>query len=418
MGACHSQEREPWETAHKTEPSCQAWRLVDRVAAARTARQANHSTIPLPLAPGSHVSAHMVVCPHAARATFAEDCDALSKSRGRCAALTAVNGDAWRAQRPLVAKALGGAPSRTSRAAAVAVAADLMTRLRGTVDAREVGLRVGTACVVAAMVGCRDPALEGAVAAIFAPSLARAHYRATPAEGARVDAALRAAGETPADGARVESALRTAGDGGLLAALRQECAAAGFDDGVAVDNAHRALLAGAQTIAATLCAALAFGAAHPPQKSLDARAAVRETLRILPPVATLPRRVETRVDLGGGGVTRGAWVVGDLVACAHGGDATSLRYDPGRSADGDAAPWGVGPRACPAGQLSTACVAAALEALDARATWRLARPKRDGPGPDGTCRFLEPLVYARTLAFPRPVPLVIDERLLPQPPAM
>ena len=400
MGACHSQEREPWETAHKREPSCQAWRLVDRVAAARTARQANHSTIPLPLAPGSHVSAHMVVCPHAARATFAEDCDALSKSRGRCAALTAVNGDAWRAQRPLVAKALGGAPSRTSRAAAVAVAADLMARLRGTVDAREVGLRVGTACVVAAMVGCREPALEGAVAAIFAPSLARAHYRALPAEGKRVD-----------------DALRAAGDGGLLAALRQECAAAGFDDGVAVDNAHRALLAGAQTIAATLCAALAFVAAHPPQKSLNARAAVRETLRILPPVATLPRRVETRVDLGGGGVARGAWVVGDLVACAHGGDATSLRYDPGRSADGDAAPWGVGPRACPAGQLSTACVAAALEALDARATWRLAR-KRDGVGPDGTCRFLEPLVYARTLAFPRPVPLVIDERLLPRPPDM
>ncbi|CAH0379634.1 unnamed protein product [Pelagomonas calceolata] len=400
MGACHSQEREPWETAHKTEPSCQAWRLVDRVAAARTARRANRSTIPLPLAPGSQVSAHMVVCPHAARETFAEDCDALSKSRGRCAALTAVNGDAWRAQRPLVAKALGGAPSRTSRAAAVAVAADMMAQLRGPVDAREVGLRVGTACVVAAMVGCRDAALEGAVAAIFAPSLARAHYRATPAEGARVDAALRAAG-----------------DGGLLAALRQECAAAGFEEGVALDNAHRALLAGAQTIAATLCSALAFIAAHPPQKSLDARAAVRETLRILPPVATLPRRVETRVDLGGGGVARGAWVVGDLVACAHGGDAASLRYDPARSADGDAAPWGVGPRSCPAGQLSTACVAAALEALDARATWRLAR-KRDGVGPDGSCRFLEPLVYARTLAFPRPVPLVVDERRLPRPPDM
>jgi cytochrome P450 len=403
MGACHSQEREPWETAHKTEPSCQAWRLVDRVAAARSARQANRSTIPLPLAPGSQVSAHMVVCPRAARETFAEDCDALSKSRGRCAALTAVNGDAWRAQRPLVAKALGGAPSRTSRAAAVAVAADMMAQLRGTVDAREVGLRVGTACVVAAMVGRRDPALEGAVAAIFAPSLARAHYRATPAEGARVDAALRAA----------------AGNGGLLAALRQECAAAGFDDGVAVDNAHRALLAGAQTIAATLCAALAFCAAHPhpPQKSLDARAAVRETLRILPPVATLPRRVETRVDVGGG-IARGAWVVGDLVACAHGGDATSLRYDPAaRRSDGDAAPWGVGPRACPAGQLSTACVAAALEALDARATWRLARPKRDGPA-DGICGFLEPLVYARTLAFPRPVPLVVDERRLPRPPDM
>ena len=402
MGTCHSQEREPWETAHKTEPSCRAWRLVDRVAAARSARQANRSTMTLPLAPGSQVSALMVVCPHAARATFAEDCDALSKSRGRCAALTAVNGDAWRAQRPLVAKALGGAPSRTSRATAVTVAADLMAQLRGPVDAREVGLRVGTACVVAAMVGCRDPALEGAVAAIFAPSLARAHYRGTPAEGARVDAALRAAG-----------------DGGLLAALRQECAAAGFDDGVAVDNAHRALLAGAQTIAATLCAALAFVAAHPPlppHKSLDARAAVRETLRILPPVATLPRRVETRVDVGGG-IARGAWVVGDLVACAHGGDATSLRYDPGRSADGDAAPWGVGPRSCPAGQLSTACVAAALEALDARATWRLAR-KRDGVGPDGTCRFLEPLVYARTLAFPRPVPLVVNKRRLPRPPDM
>ena len=202
MGACHSQEREPWETAHKAEPSCQAWRLVDRVAAARSARQANRSTIPLPLAPGSQVSAHMVVCPRAARATFAEDCDALSKSRGRCAALTAVNGDAWRAQRPLVAKALGGAPSRTSRAAAVAVAADMMAQLRGTVDAREVGLRVGTACVVAAMVGCRDAALEGAVAAIFAPSLARAHYRATPAEGARVDAALRGGGRRrPARGA-------------------------------------------------------------------------------------------------------------------------------------------------------------------------------------------------------------------------
>ena len=80
-------------------------------------------------------------------------------------------------------------------------------------------------------------------------------------------------------------------------------------------------------------------------------------------------------------------------------------------------PWGVGPRACPAGQLSTACVAAALEALDARATWRLARPKRDGPA-DGICGFLEPLVYARTLAFPRPVPLVVDKRLLPRPPDM
>ena len=159
MGACHSQEREPWETAHKTEPSCQAWRLVDRVAAARSARQANRSTIPLPLAPGSHVSAHMVVCPHAARATFAEDCDALSKSRGRCAALTAVNGDAWRAQRPLVAKALGARRRAPRRAAAVAVAADLMARLRGTVDAREVGLRVG-AVRCRGDGGLRDAALD------------------------------------------------------------------------------------------------------------------------------------------------------------------------------------------------------------------------------------------------------------------
>ena len=392
MGACHSQ-REPWQTAAKRPPSCQAWRLLDRVAAARTARRANRSTIPLPLAPGSHISAHMVVCPRAARAAFAEDGAALSKGSrgGPCTALTAVNGDAWRAQRPLVARALSGAPSRTSRAAAVGVAAAMMGEIRGTVDAREIGLRVGTACVVAAMVGRRDATLEGAVAVIFAPSLARARYRATPAEGERVD-----------------SALRAAGGGGLLEALRQECAGAGFDSDVALDNAHRALLAGAQTIAATLCAALAFIAAHPSQ-SLDARAAVRETLRILPPVATLPRRVETRVDVGGG-VARGAWVVGDLVACAHGGDAASLRYDPARHSDGDAAPWGIGPRVCPAGQLSTACVTAALEALAARATWRLARPARDGLGSDGTCGFLEPLVYARTLAFPRPVPLVVKLR--------
>jgi cytochrome P450 len=392
MSACHSQ-REPWQTAAKRPPSCQASRLLDRVAAARTARQANRSTMLLPLAPGSHVSAHMVVCPRAARATFAQDGAALSKGSrgGPCLALTAVNGDAWRAQRPLVANALGGAPSRTSRAAAVAVVAAMMGEIRGTVDAREIFLRVGTACVVAAMVGRRDATLEGAVAAIFAPSLARARYRATPAEGERVD-----------------SALRAAGGGGLLEALRQECAA-----DVALDNAHRALLAGAQTIAATLCAALAFIAAHPSQ-SLDARAAVRETLRILPPVATLPRRVETRVDVGGG-VARGAWVVGDLVACAHGDDAASLRYDPARQADGDAAPWGLGPRVCPAGQLSTACVAAALEALAARATWRLARPARDGVGSDGTCGFLEPLVYARTLAFPRHVPLVVQLRP-PRPP--
>ena len=233
----------------------------------------------------------------------------------------------------------------------------------------------------------RDAAVEGAVAAIFAPSLARAHYRATPAEGARV-----------------ESALRAAGDGGLLAALRQECAAAGFDDGVAVDNAHRALLAGAQTIAATLCAALAFCAAHPPQKSLDARAAVRETLRILPPVATLPRRVETRVDVGGG-IGRGAWVVGDLVACAHGGDATSLATSAARRSD-DAAPWGVGPRCWRAlnGLRRHGPRAYSRRPRGARRGRRRRRPRRHLSAP--------PLAHGR-LRFPGR-PLVIDP-LLPRP---
>ena len=201
-------------------------------------------------------------------------------------------------------------------------------------------------------------------------------------------------------------------DGGLLAALRQECAAAGFDDGVAVDNAHRALLAGAQTIAATLCAALAFIAAHPPQKSLDARAAVRETQRILPPVATLPRRVETRVDVGGG-IGRGAWVVGDLVACAHGGDATSLRYDPvARRSDGDAAPWGVGPRSCQRAN-SRRRVAAALgrQARARRGAW----PSATASAPTAHAKFLEPPSTRGQRAFPRPVPLVVDERRLRDP---
>ena len=98
------------ETAHKTEPSCQAWRLVDRVAAARTAKRTDPRSAAARA--GSHVSALMVVCPHA-HATFAEDCDALSKSRGRCAALTAVNGDVWRRPRPPSRR--GGALARACR---------------------------------------------------------------------------------------------------------------------------------------------------------------------------------------------------------------------------------------------------------------------------------------------------------------
>ena len=143
-GRLPQSEREPWETAHKKEPSCQAWRLVDRVAAARSARRANRSTMTLLPRPGARFRRTWWSAPRGAR-DLRRGLRRIVQVAGPLCRLTAVNGDAWRAQRPLVAKALGGAPSRTSRAAAVAVAVDMMAQLRGTVDAREVGPMLGTA---------------------------------------------------------------------------------------------------------------------------------------------------------------------------------------------------------------------------------------------------------------------------------
>ena len=357
MGACHSQEREPWETAHKTEPSCQAWRLVDRVAAARTARQANRSTIPLPLAPGSQVSAHMVVCPRAARETFAEDCDALSKSRGRCAALTAVNGDAWRS-----------APAGAGGRRAVAHVACRRRGRRGRLDGTAAGhrRRARGRFTRGHGVRCR---CDGGLPGRGARTRRRGDFRAVARAGALPSDARRgrARRKRLAGGERRRPA-RGAAAGMRGRWLRRRRGRR---------QAHRALLAGAQT-----CATLA-------RRSRSCRPPPREPRRVPRSVkhsdSTARRHAAAArrdaLDVGGG-IGRGAWVVGDLVACAHRGDATSLRTTLGGPPTGTRR-RGASDRALPRGPTSRPARRRGLGA-DARAAWRLAR-KRDWPGPDGTC---------------------------------
>lgn len=67
----------------------------------------------------------------------------------------------------------------------------------------------------------------------------------------------------------------------------------------------------------------------------------------------------------------------------------------------DAAPFGMGPRSCPAGSLSFVIGREVLQALLRRYRWRLASPDADGD-------WLTKTTMAPTLVLPGPIGLVME----------
>lgn len=201
-----------------------------------------------------------------------------------------------------------------------------------------------------------------------------------------------------------------------------------------VSNAHSALLAGTQTISTTIAGALAHLAQMPDLQrnmhagSLSGRAVVMETLRILPPVAGLPRvpkdsGLVLSCQKNGGSasnlqcpVQKEQIMVVDLLAFAHAqpiidsndndsgngsvSDIASLKFDPRKGKKGEEQPWGIGKRKCPAGIISVECISIILETMIERNfTWKFARPKKDMID-EAACRgWIESIVYRPTLQF-------------------
>lgn len=181
---------------------------------------------------------------------------------------------------------------------------------------------------------------------------------------------------------------------------------------------------------------------------------LQETLRVHPPVSGLPRVVaaEAGLDINGlvagpiskipdsvatGGPVRacmaepgpkgqaraflpqGCHFMVDLVGLAHGGcgSESSWTWEPRRRLeDGErpgsptkrggsekhgmtgAAPWGIGPRACPAGGISMLLAGEVLKALLRRFDWQLTRPEEDA-------RWFNELSCTPVLTLLRPVHL-------------
>ena len=255
----------------------------------------------------------------------------------------------------------------------------------------------------------------------------------------------------------------------------QECLAyyflqceAGIDDSSSkltrdevISNCHSALLAGTQTMCTTLAMAILHLADRNTMKNQQqsssssssddetrnkvqlpsSKSILLETLRILPPVASLPR-----CPVGEGGlkvdiirhhhtddddddilsrtnlVREHSIVVMDTLAMAHAqhdsnfhqGEDTSCgsswKFDPSQrsSSMGNAAPWGMGARKCPAGILSLDCLKAVLDYLrddddDNTILWRLQDPLKDGAGTSGTGGWVSLVQYTPTLTFPEPI---------------
>ena len=172
-----------------------------------------------------------------------------------------------------------------------------------------------------------------------------------------------------------------------------------------VGNAHSALLAGVQTISTTLAGAMLHLAERPQLQAelrkngkvgtssplISGKDVVNETLRILPPVAGLPR-VPTGcgVEISSSSsscpmsssIQKDQLVIIDLVAFAHAQKEVAvstdkkdsdekyqptsfitLQFNPMNKRRGEAAPFGIGRRTCPAGIISVECISAIIEGI-------------------------------------------------------
>eukprot|EP00557_Chaetoceros_sp_GSL56_P009729 CAMPEP_0176478860 /NCGR_PEP_ID=MMETSP0200_2-20121128/1415_1 /TAXON_ID=947934 /ORGANISM="Chaetoceros sp., Strain GSL56" /LENGTH=518 /DNA_ID=CAMNT_0017874833 /DNA_START=103 /DNA_END=1659 /DNA_ORIENTATION=+ len=206
-----------------------------------------------------------------------------------------------------------------------------------------------------------------------------------------------------------------------------------------VSNVHSALLAGVQTISTTITGSFAHLADNPSyQKDLrsgliSGRDVVIETLRILPPVAGLPRYSESAAfEICGEDnkkqcrIEKGHRVVIDLLAFAHAHDTcdedskgeegycafSSLQFKPfKRNRKLLEQPWGIGKRKCPAGAISVECISSILEHVlrNENITCHFASKKEYSCLDRGQVGgWMESITYEPTLCFNSPIKVIFE----------
>ena len=207
-----------------------------------------------------------------------------------------------------------------------------------------------------------------------------------------------------------------------------------------VSNAHSALLAGTQTICTTIAGALAHLAQMPNIQRdlktglLSGRDIVMETLRILPPVAGLPRypknsglilssnKKEGSASNSQCPIKKGQMMIVDLLAFAHAqptkdsnenvSDFASLKFELRKGRKSKEQPWGIGRRKCPAGVISVECISVLIETLIERnITWKFARPKKDMVDEAACGGWIESIVYCPTLQFNHEIQITFFETI-------
>jgi Cytochrome P450 len=230
-----------------------------------------------------------------------------------------------------------------------------------------------------------------------------------------------------------------------------------------VCNCHSALLAGIQSIATILTGALAHLAEHyeyqeqcrieafTKTSKMFAKSIVNETIRILPPVATLPRtfkcpshqqecpRKKSGISIGTALLSTDNIIQIDILAMAHSNTSSksssidpefsswkfcpsggvsisnSGRHSPKQSIDpmvpkrsnGNtprAAPWSLGSRSCPAGMISVEVIAEVLQELTRSTyTWSFWDPTENVTSPTGRNGWISQVSYRPTLCYPLPL---------------
>jgi len=397
-------------------------------------------------------------------------------------ALTNANGDDWRRQRPLVQRALGDSVIVKSVAvpASVQAALESLVGTNGTatsttikndihqlqvpIEARSFSLQVAILTMMTSVFGeqmVKDSQtrtrLQQAIASLFFPTLLPVRGDTTKAE--ILDTLVRDLIETLT--VKMATTDTDTSDYSCLAInlLKHEH----IDDvggksclsrNEVVGNCHSALLAGTQTIATTLVSSLLHLAEYPLDQHGTTRAffraVVTEALRILPPVASLPRcPVHGNLDISSihntsesidsaasttAGIPEGEVLVLDVLSMAHASpqecctsadetttdEINTWKFCPTVTGDpkqpkppSSSYPWGFGDRICPAGNLSVSCISAVLESLVVQQgwTWELAHPQKDSVGPSGKDGWVATVSYQPTLLFPNPLLLEFSRSL-------
>eukprot|EP00957_Ditylum_brightwellii_P200144 15258059-Ditylum_brightwellii.AAC.1 len=203
-------------------------------------------------------------------------------------------------------------------------------------------------------------------------------------------------------------------------------------------------MAGTQTVCTTIVGAMLHLAEdarmqeHLKQGNIAGKDIVKETLRILPPVAGLPR-LPTECDLELEYCTakmsssseraeviqkcpipKNHLIVVDLVAFAHSQQQQpikedikeqqshliqqdTLKFDPLQKCKSEAQPWGIGRRKCPAGIISVECISEVLEAMaKGGITWTF-QDAKDCVGLEHCGGWMQSISYCPTLCYSLPI---------------